>query len=716
MRSFIGISALALALAGCGDDQVMVMGGSLELNQKLRADMASSVSTASGRFFASGDCAGATPQDECNLVSAVQASFVNAENALFTSRLRRAPFLWVEGDGFARLSYEFVGRGVNIVLQDDPTESVASDVDVGTCHGFPVSHPDTREPIEGLEEVDEETSRAYTQMFDVTVHSCTSGASTNPETLEPQIDECASQSASELVANDRPHPGPQNPPLCVVGLAALALDSDVSFKLEPGTQPGVNLLDLWSGISVSPFPILPHLRIVPVGGTRTISRRMERSDQRRMNPDGSVTHFFTWRVPIESGQWTENFSPNVVVTRARVRRGAWSPTNRDYFNLEGLEVGNVRCPVRVPATADTEFDITMCGPSPNGTFRVTPSYRFDFLMQQRLDDGDRLLWDARVNVSRSTLDDDDQLFLELDLTALLPVGTSGSGLMADPGGRDLGSIRTGPSTASQPGFMLHNIGSVSAYVESITLTGRNAAEFGSVQLQRVSAPGSGIAGAAPATFSAPFIFLAGSRVEARVLPAFQTIGEKQADVVITARDVRNVPQTIRVALQATAVSPLINVLPATVYLYATPGLNGYASARRAAIMTNDGPIAFQRTGVHIDGPNAAEFRVLAGEYGLGASDLSRPLTIGSGEAEIYRVGFFPTGTSTREATLRIDTNEGQLSIALRGACDEGCQQPPAPPQLEPGPEVPTAAVKITYPKVKIRKGTLKKPKPAVPAD
>jgi hypothetical protein len=285
--------------------------------------------------------------------------------------------------------------------------------------------------------------------------------------------------------------------------------------------------------------------------------------------------------------------------------------------------------------------------------------------------------------------------------------------MADPGARDLGSVRTGPSNTPFQGFMLHNIGSVSAYVESVTLVGRDAAEFGSVQLQRVSVPGSGAAGAAPATFTAPFIFLAGSRAEVRLLPAFQTIGEKLADVVITSRDVRNVPQSIRVALHAYAVSPAIGVLPATVYFYAQPGVNGYASAQRAALMSNDGPIAFQRTGVHIDGPNASEFRVLAGEYGLGASNLAQPLTLAPGESEIYRMGFYPTGTGAREATLRIDTNEGQVAVALRGACYEGCQQPPPPITVHEGPELPAVPVKITYPKVKIRK--LKKAPAPVPA-
>jgi hypothetical protein len=102
---------------------------------------------------------------------------------------------------------------------------------------------------------------------------------------------------------------------------------------------------------------------------------------------------------------------------------------------------------------------------------------------------------------------------------------------------------------------------------------------------------------------------------------------------------------------------------------------------------------------------------------MGASDLSQPLTIESGAAEIYRMGYYPTATGSREATLRIDTNEGQMTVALRGACDQGCQQPPPPPQVNPSPELPPAVVKITYPKVKIRKDKLAKPKsvPVAPA-
>lgn len=713
MRNLVWIIILVSTLSACGSDEVVVMGGSLELNQKLRADLERADSMPNGRFFANGECAGgSTAQDECHYVSAVLASMMDAENRLFTNRLRRAPFLWVEGDGFAELSYEFLGRGVNIALKDDPTEIIATDVDVGTCHGFPVANPDTRVPIEELEDVDEETSDAYTQMFEVTVHECAANGTGNPETLVPQSTNCSDRTVRSFLGNNPPG-NPQNWPLCLVSLGASQLSSDVSFSLIPGTTQGVDLLDVWPGLIVPTFQLTPHLRTVPIGGVRTISRLMERTGQRRTNDDGSVTHWFEWRVRLGGSEWTENFSPNVIVARARVRRGAWSPNNRDYLNLEALEVGNVRCQVRVPGSGDTEFDIPMCNPSLQGGFRVSPGYRYETLLQQRVDDNDRLLWDARVQVPRTPLNDNDQLYLELDLTAINPIGTSGSGLMADPGGRDLGSIRTGQTTVPQPGFMLYNIGSVSAWVESITLTGANAAEFGTVQIQRVSAPGTGSSSAAPATFSAPFIFLAGSRAEVKLLPAFQTMGLKRADAVITSRDVRNVPQSIRVALQATAVTPLMNVLPATVYFYARPGSGGFASAQRAAILTNDGPVAFQRTGVTIEGPHAAEFRVLGGEYGVGASDLSHPLTVESGGAEFYRMGFYPTTTGTREATLRIDTNEGQMYVALRGACDQGCQQPPVIQINEPPPPVALVPVKVVYPKVKIRK--LKQPKAPPPA-
>lgn len=117
MRRLAAIIGVALGLSACGgSDEILVMGGSLEPNQKLRSDMGASADMALGRFFASGDCAGATTLDECHFVSAVQGSMVNALDRLFTNRLRRAPFLWVEADGFAQLSYEFVGRGINVVL------------------------------------------------------------------------------------------------------------------------------------------------------------------------------------------------------------------------------------------------------------------------------------------------------------------------------------------------------------------------------------------------------------------------------------------------------------------------------------------------------------------------------------------------------------------------------------------------------------------------
>ncbi len=704
MREPVCLMLAALVLAACGTDEIQIMGGSLQLNQKLRADMGASASMSVGRFFASGDCAGTGNQDGCQFVSAVQGSLVNADNRQFTNRLRRAPYLWVEGDGFTKLSYEFVGRGVNVVLKDNPTEIVGRDVDVGSCHGFPVSNPDTRLPFEEFEDFDEEAGEEYTQMYDVTVARCSAagGASGNPETLAPQTSNCVTHSISSLVGNAR-HPRPQNSPLCLINVAANQIDADMSYSLTPSTRPGVALSDLWSGISAIQFNLEPHLKIVPVGGVRTISRRMTRTGERQINTDGSITHWFAWYVPLDGEQWAENFSPNIVVSRARVRRGAWTPNNRDYLNLEALEVGNQNCQVRVPGSGDTEFDVPMCNPGMAGSYRVTPGYRFEVLNAGRVDDGDRLLWDARVRVPPAASIDSEQLFLELDLTALSPIGTSGAGLLANPGVRHLGMIRTGATTTPQPGFDLHNFGSVSAYVESISFEGRDASEFGTIQVRRVSAPGSGAVSAVTTAFTAPFIFLAGSRAEVNVMPAFRTMGQKQAQAVIVFRDVRNAAQTLRVALQATAVTPLINVLPTTVYFYAQPGANGAASAMRAALMTNDGPIAFQRNGVSVDGPNASEFRLLGSEYGTSASSSSQPLTVASGAAEIYRFGFYPAAQGIREATFRIDTNEGQLLIALRGVCDQGCQQPPPPAQVREPPIVVKTPVKITYPKVRIRK-------------
>jgi hypothetical protein len=664
--------------------------------------MQSADGTESGHYFADGHCESADPRSECRFISPLRGSLVSQVNPDYLSRLRRSTYFWVEMEGFPILSYEFIGKGLSIVDADEPTTVIAgggpNGVDIGTCFGFPALNPETRHIIRDMENVSIAGSSQFLAQFDVMVRACSAPTTGSvSETLMPQTGNCSDRSVRTLLHGVPP--SPQTVPLCLLNLPTSNFSTDVSYALRPQAAGGVDLPSIWPGLNLRSLELLPHFKTVPVEGVRTLSRPLTRTGERQPNPNGSVTHYFTWRVPVPepmaTSDWSENFSPNLVVARARVRRGPWSPSNHDYINVEYLKVAEKRCLERVPNTNDIDFDIPRCDPGRAAPFRITPAYTIDALNAGRVDDAMRIEWDVRVNGQTATLADTDELFLELDLVAISTVGTSGSGLLGEPAGRNLGQIRTGPAGASLPTFTLRNYSRLSVWVDSITFRGRDAAEFGTPDLQR--------SGAAAGTDSllAPLTMPAGSTLQLNVRPAFRAVGVKQADMAIRFHDVTNRSNTLYLALEASAVAPFMSVLPAQVHFYASPGASGHAQAQRAALLSNDGPVPFQRLNTRIVGTHASDFRVLQGEYGVGHSDLSQPLTITSGSAEIYRMGFYPTVPGDREATLLIETTEGTQSVGLHGHCNEHCDHPaPSPSVTEP--PVPSVTVGSKKPKVILR--------------
>jgi len=702
--SIVGCGRIAVVLLvasqfqACGGDEFRAQGGTLQLNARLRADLGPSTGMSTGDFFADGTCpSGSTNTAECKLITPVRASLFAARDGQFPNRLRKSDFLWVAAEGFPELSYELVGHNVNIVSVDDPSEVFASNITAGTCHSFPMRHPESRNIISALEDVEFENLDAYIQQFDVRVRTCAAPTINTgvSESLDPVTTNCGEQSVASLYGGNPP-PSPQKSPFCILNRGIGALFGDVSFSITPAAAPGHNLSDLWPGLDASSKALLPHLKTVPVDNTRTISRAASRQDAGEANDDGSTTYRYSWGVGVSGNKWSENFSANVFVTKVRVRRGPVGSGN--FMTIDRLESGRTVCGTRNAAA--TEYDIPMCQPGTSRFFRTTPGYHFDTLVQGPVGDSDRLAWTAFVRIPATAPGPYTDLSLELDLTADGPTGTMGSGLMGTPGAIDLGSQRSGQQSSPAQSFLVSNYGVSSLWVQSVDAVGGNAAEFGTPLIYRVTS--SGTPTGAPIT--APLVLRGGSRFGIRLQPIFQNIGTKQTEVVVSFTDVRNTSQNIRLWVEAQSVSPSIHLQPANLVFNAIPGAGrfGGATARRAALLTNDGPVTFQRIGFTFSGPDAAEFRVLAAAYGLTLSDGSQPQTLGPGEDEVYRLGYFPPKVGESNAFLTVHTTEGDVRIQLHGWCEQSCEQPPElaidPPRALP----PVTKADVIYPRIKVK--------------
>lgn len=689
---------LGFVLAGTGcvqPDAVGVRGGSLDLNPRLRLDGGASAGMPNGRFFADGQCPPdqGDPQGalrECHFISTLYGSRVNEGDHRHLSRLRRSEYFWLEADSSPMLSYELVARSVTVINLRNQ-EVLAGPADVGTCAYFPVADPEHRRPIPGMEGATLPRAKEFLTSIDVLVQRCEGRSDGISERLSEQADNCAPTNVLSLV---RGNPEP-NARACVVnlpleGLPGSNMARDASHSLVFQTANGAGLVADWPDVSLKPLSLLPHLKAVPVGGTRTVSRPLENTQETLPNADGSTTRFYSWQVPLGGPGWSENFSPNVVVQRVRIRKGDIDDPNRAYLSAEGLRAGDASCQVKDDGNGHSVFDIPMC--TLTGDYRVTPAYRYGDLQQASVDDGDRLNWRVSLRTPPLVLADSDRLYIEFDLTALPGTGTTGSGLIGEPPGRNLGSIRIGATTNSRQVVVLRNEGAVSVWVDSVALAGRDAGEFGPVTIRRR------VSGASPAastpsagTVSTPFIFRSGSSVEVHVSPAFQGIGDKQAEIRVNHRDVAGVRQPLRFPLYARAIAPDVAALPETVSFPQPPATNGYAQARKGALLVNNGPLPVRRIGVSLGGTDAAQFRLLSPAAG------GQALVVQPGASEAYQIGYFPRATGVHDAELRIDTDEGPFMIRLHGICFTNCRQAPVATPANPGlvPVVPVAPVPRT---------------------
>ncbi|MCG8369588.1 MAG: hypothetical protein MJA32_03620 [Proteobacteria bacterium] len=666
--------ALTLAGTACVEPgiPVVVEGGRIALNDTLRRDMGPTVSVSPSNTFSDGNCrgpAGADPKAPCHLVSPVLGSLMHAHRPDLAQRLRKAPNLWVTGgNGFARLSFEIVAEDVTLRDRDKDVE-LDADANFGSCDRFPGLDKDTREIQEAIRGVI--VTENYADHLEVDVRRCSRASIPAISTvgdLGAVTANCDSESVTQLLAGREP-PHPQNPPMCVIDLGAATLMTDVSFSLLPSQRDGASFVleDVSPGMEVKALPLPTHLKVVPAGGIRTISRPLEYIGNAEADGERWI-HRYQWRVPTEGQELLENFSPNITVVAARVRQGNPTAMPGDYRPVEALKIGSTLCKTRDDSRGFSEFDVVLC--EPMAPFPVSPAYSHPELAQSTgLDPS--LIWQVRL-----WHDTEEQpggsYHLELDLTAIGDTGTSGSGLTAAPASIDLGTQRVGAQVPAIDAFEVGNFGVASVRVRSVTLTGPQAAEFGQ-----------------PTTSAGvpPFDVAGGDGFAIRLQPQFASMSRKNAVTEVRFIDHAGRQGTIAMPVIATAVEPSIIAVPGTLRLFAAPdsASGETSSAVRAAVLINGGAVAFDRLGVSVEGADAARFAAIRSEHELDVSDPGVPLAIGPGETETYRVQFLPDRIGEFHATLVIETSEGEAVVGLWGVCDTACGERPEPGWLLPRP-------------------------------
>jgi hypothetical protein len=674
--------AVAIVLStGCVRTQpIAIRNGALDLNPRLRGDLGASAQMPDGRFFSDGSCSGAAgPLDECHFIATLRNSLLTPVQL---QHLRRADYFWMESEGFPQLSHEVIARDFDVVKAGDSSSVITAHATAGSCGGLPLKDVETRQPIRGLEHFAGAGAESY---FDVTVRECAVPVTaTISDALTPVTDNCTDRSVRQLSGAGSPAP-PQTPPLCLtnVGIAA-ALNSDLSYTLIPSVASGQHLETIWTNLSIAPLPIGPQLKVIPVGGIRTISRQMQ-FDGVRGNPDGSQTYEWSWMVPVQNDGWAENFSPNTVVIKARVRKGPIAGASSVYLPVIRLDVGRFRC-LAANAAGDTSFAVQTCEPEKKGGLNVTPTYDADTFSLSPVDDSLRLQWKAQVLVPAGSniVSQSDTVSLELDLTAVsAEFGQAGAGLLGDPASRDLGVVPTGANATEYPVFTVRNPSLLAAWIDSIVLSGADAAEFGAVNVLASEA----LASNPPASLAPPVLLASHSALTVGLVPSFSSIGDKHAAITVTYEDLRGTPQTLSVFVKATAATPTIVLIPSQLGFY-TQSDNGPAPhVERNAVLENAGVLPVVRQTVSIVGPNASDFFIVRSLLGSSTpSDLSQPLTMQSGDTELYTVGFYPSTTGRRDASLLIHTSGGDAAVPLIGDCEGDCRQVRIipPPRCRPG--------------------------------
>ena len=655
---------ILVSLDGCVSHEALdLRSGQVGFASVLRADLGPTMGMSPPRFF------GDHRVNTDGRVSILHFSNVAPEQL---NQLRLSRTFWIEREGFSRISYEVVLRKVEFVFQ----EAVSTARSVGACTAVldgaktDLSDADTRGdlvitpplPIGILRPTSFEENFGG---FTVVSTACTSGAAStdpyNPPT--PLTGVCASRDLRTLVAVERAQPFP----FCIIGGQFENLTNDVSYGLQVRNADSSALDPKFTAPVTA---VLPHVKTV--GESRRLARRMSYAGL-EAGPDGTMRHRWRWQVEIEDGLWKENFSPHLMVARAWVfYEGETDPnTNRPrriYLTPAPLIVGTVRNDGTLNRIGDcdntqTDTDDRMFVNVPDCLGRVTPTYANSLLASgARLDDAERLAWDYVFPFDApSDLPFNPAItpvYIEYDV-AYDAFGTSGSSLLAEPAGKDLGGVRVGTPSSFPTAFRVFNNGAASARITALSFEGPHAADF-SARLD-----GGGL----------PAWIVGGSSIGITVDVNASAQSERRATLVISG----GTNQTLRVGVEAHGRSPSLDVLPTQLRFTRAPDRpDPQPNALPGFLVINNGGLPFVRTGFLLRGANRAAFTLVRSEYGNSPSQSPPPArrTIEPGNSEAIRILYHPPTVGDHTAEIVVSTDAGSAAIALTGSCTGPCNYEP----------------------------------------
>ncbi len=669
---------------------VVLDGGSARLNPALRHDFGPNPGTTRpGRFFGACELPPDFPSGDCDLIDPLVIRSVSPEHL---RRLRRAPYFWVGGGpgNSARLTYEWVADGVRLVNRASGAVEVG-DVNLGSCINFAELEERTRQRVRNMngQVLRVPPVADLDQVLAVILQSCrTPGqAARVSEILEPITGACDGVDVKLLrdsAASWSPRPQ-ELWPVCVKDLPFVLSEGDTRHELVLQARADVNRL--WRHARFQSQPLSPQLMVVPVGGTRTISRRMAWSRNIQVE-DGPEAVRFEFQVPLvgastaspppdrlpaDGSEWLENFSPNVVVAQVRIRRGPWREGGvPEYLPIHRLRIGETLCLTRTDRPGVDEFDIMLCRIGDAELVPMTPTYRLDQFHQNRVDDG-RLTWQADVfgPPGGPPVMPTDPVFIEFDLTALDDVSSARSGLTAAPPVQNFGTLRVGSASPPRWAARVQNVDASGVRIDRIEVTGRSASEFGAPRVKRLGGPAYASAPAEPVL---PLPLPAYSAIDVFLLPAVVGNETKEAQLTVYFTGVSNRQDRISVMLRAAAASPDLDVLPKRLIM-TFEGRLGHATVTRAFLVQNIGYAAGERRGIRIEGPDHAHFALAPERNGMTLEELQRPRMIESGSDEILHVTYRPRAPGSHAAVIVVDTADGPLRVELAGMCVGYCLQP-----------------------------------------
>jgi len=663
-------------------------------------------------------------------------------------QLRRAECLWVDrGNESARVSFEAIAYGVAI----DELDGVVAEM--SSCGGY-INDPVTRHTVVQVEDMDpsdmDQLIGEASPWLDVEAVLFEGRATPDPyHACDAGDAGIAGQPARRVNLRGRLQEPFQFPsswshtprayPFCANQAALARLDQDTSIELRMLNVDTGDTLES-EGANAPPFEVPTRVKVVEpssAGDEFLISRPLEFVGPREVRVDGSRTITpmgWTWRAPLAAdGRWSENFSPNLAISRIRVFRDGGVDPDTGELVREYLSPGNVDA-YSDPALRRGDRELRCDfdpedGDGPEAcvdTLGFVPTYRID--RQQvgtRLSDllswvveFDRVVECEPVTNPDGTMDCNDVVVEEppveegdrdvyLEFHLVRPgTGTSSQGLSVRPAANDFGDVRADTGPEFQDVFTVHNWGQGRITLTEVELQGPDAGMF------EILGGGGAIVGRQLDTGDS-------LSVGVRVVGSSLHYGRREASLRVVAADLQGRSMSVRGELRATVVDWIFEAVHQPFHFLRSTGQDPWDDVQqwqKALLITNAGWVDMPRTRITITGPGAEHFSVVRAESEhlapedyvpwIRGEEPPRENAIAPGSSELFYVVYHPDVPYPRtlqhgddRADLRFLVGEAEYRIPVAGTCVGTCQfrapSPVAPPsdggdtvKVVPGPYAP----------------------------